>query len=90
MRDNLVLFSASIPPPLFINYVYFFGSLIGFNWLILVSMCFRNIFGQLGAGVPHAVSVTPEERQAIERVSLTSYPLQALNECCQFSSLDLT
>lgn len=34
---------------------------------------FRNILGQLaGAAMPQAVSVTPEEREAIERVSLSS------------------
>jgi len=33
---------------------------------------FRNILGQLAGGMPQAVTVTAEERQAIERVSLTS------------------
>lgn len=40
--------------------------------------CFRNILGQLPGGMPQAVTVTPEERQAIERVSLTSWLHNAL------------
>jgi len=30
----------------------------------------RNILGQLAAAMPQAVTVTPEEREAIERVHL--------------------
>jgi len=29
----------------------------------------RDILGQLGAAMPQAIEVTPEEREAIERVS---------------------
>lgn len=34
--------------------------------------------GQMAGGMPQAVTVTPEERQAIERVSLTSLLYDAL------------
>lgn len=30
---------------------------------------FRNVLGDLAAAMPQTVTVTPEERQAIERVS---------------------
>lgn len=30
---------------------------------------FRNVLGQMAAAMPQAVTVTPEEREAIERVS---------------------
>uniref|UniRef100_I1KWV6 Ubiquitin receptor RAD23 n=1 Tax=Glycine max TaxID=3847 RepID=I1KWV6_SOYBN len=38
-----------------------------------------NILGQLAGAMPQAVTVTPEERQAIERVSLSSRVLFILN-----------
>lgn len=42
------------------------------RWLTFwLSIC-RNLLGQMAGGMPQAVTVTPEERQAIERVSLAS------------------
>lgn len=35
---------------------------------ITVIECVRNLFGDAGA-MPQAITVTPEEREAIERVS---------------------
>lgn len=35
----------------------------------LVNNFFRDVLGQMAAGMPQAVTVTPEEREAIERVS---------------------
>lgn len=32
-------------------------------------MLIRNMLGQLGGAAPQALAVTPEEREAIERVS---------------------
>ncbi|RZB43430.1 Ubiquitin receptor RAD23c isoform C [Glycine soja] len=37
-----------------------------------------NILGQMASGMPQAVTVTPEERQAIERVSLTSWLIYSI------------
>lgn len=37
--------------------------------LIFHLVCLRNILGQLAEAMPQAVQVTPEEREAIERVS---------------------
>ena len=45
-----------------------------YNWVL--NMCFfsrcsvDNILGQLAGSMPQAISVTPEEREAIERVRL--------------------
>lgn len=33
-------------------------------------MCFRNILGQLADAMPQAVTITLEEREAIERVCI--------------------
>lgn len=34
-----------------------------------LSIRFRDVLGQLDAAMPQAITVTPEEREAIERVS---------------------
>ena len=36
--------------------------------MLTVIFCHRNILGQLAEAIPQAVQVTPEEREAIERV----------------------
>jgi hypothetical protein len=46
---------------------------------------FRNVLGQLAGAVPQSVTVTPEEREAIERVSYSSSLLNlTLNDTLWF------
>ena len=46
---------------------------------------FRNVLGDLAAAMPQAVTVTPEEREAIERVS--SIIILVLKERCIKSNI---
>jgi hypothetical protein len=39
----------------------------------LFSCAYRNVSGPLAAAMPQSVTVTPEEREAIERVSSASF-----------------
>lgn len=48
--------------------------LLGMIMVLICDNLFRNVLGQLAAAaMPQSVTVTPEERDAIERVS--SFPL---------------
>lgn len=41
--------------------------------LIMYVSIIRNILGQLASAMPQALTVTPEEREAIERVRIFSF-----------------
>lgn len=52
---------------------------------LLMMYFFRNVLGQLAGAVPQSVTVTPEEREAIERVSYSSSLLNlTLNDTLWF------
>lgn len=50
--------------------------------MIISKNLFRNILGQLAEAMPQAITVTPEEREAIQRVSLPS-PLLYEGNCLE-------
>lgn len=51
----------------YISFTWFIYFLLSF--VILIRPNFRHVLGDLAAAMPQAVTVTPEEREAIERVS---------------------
>ena len=59
-----------------INFIFCFvfsllNMLLCFFYIVLCA--YRNVLGQVAAAMPQAVTVTPEEREAIERVSSASF-----------------
>lgn len=49
------------------SFLYHLVSVCETDFLII--RCIRNVLGQTAGAIPQAVTVTPEEREAIERVS---------------------
>ena len=41
-------------------------------YVLIIYSLFRNVLGQLADAMPQAITVTPEEREAIQRVSSPS------------------
>lgn len=70
------------------SFTYFETKMEVFGLMIISVNLFRNILGQLAEAMPQAITVTPEEREAIQRVSLPSLLLDNQN-CFRENSIYL-
>jgi hypothetical protein len=46
------------------------------NFFLLFISMYRDLLGQLADAMPQTVEVTPEEREALERVNILSFLFQ--------------